>query len=255
MRSLEGKTVIVTGGGRGIGRAICEKFASEGAVVWIADLVSKDAQSCAESIQDGGGIANSIQVDVSDEVSVRAMAEQIAQESGIIDVLVNNAGIGLAKSVFDTTVEEWDRLMAIDVRGIFLCCKHVVPHMMRTGRGGTVINMGSCAGQIGVALQSAYSAAKGAVNQFTKSLALELGPQNIRVCAIAPGVVDTDLVKKLEKGYDEVGFDLLASVEERQMGGLLLPEDIANMAAFLASEEARGVHGAIVPIDAGVCAS
>lgn len=254
MKRLEGKLAIVTGGGRGIGRAICKKFAQEGAAVWVADLRLESAISCAESICAEGGNANPIQVDVADDASVRAMVEQIAvQESGGIDVLVNNAGIGMVKTLFDTTVEDWDRVMAINVRGIFLCCKHVVPYMLSAGRG-TIINMGSCTGQIGAPLQAAYCAAKGAVNQFTKSLALELGPRNIRICAVAPGVADTDMIKSHQQEYGKFDFDMLASVEERQLGGLLRPEDIANMVAFLASEEGRGVHGSVVPVDAGVCA-
>ncbi len=253
MNRLPGKTAIVTGGGQGIGRAIGETFAREGATVWIADFYPERAAAAVDAIKSAGGTAYADQVDVSKEPSVKAMIERAATKLGRIDVLVNNAGVELLKAIEDITVEEFDFLMSVNVRGVFLCSKHVIPHMKKAGKG-CIVNMGSSAGYIGAPFQTAYCASKGAVHQFTKALAVECTSANIRVNAIAPGGVQTNMLDYLKEEFAKKGVDINA-FSNMQLGGWATPADIAAMALFLASDESRQVHGAALLIDGGLTAS
>lgn len=253
MKRLENKTAIVTGGGQGIGRAIARTFAKQGAVVFIPDYFKERAEETAKLIQAEGGTAYGDQCDVTDEASVQAMISRTIEKMGKIDVLVNNAGIELYKSIEDISVAEWDRVMAVNVRGIFLCCKYALPHMKKAGKGN-IINMGSTAGYIGAPAQTVYCASKGAVHQFTKALALECGPAGIKVNAIAPGGVNTPMLDYLAEENEKKGIDVKAWVAGAQFGGILQPEDVAGMALFLASDESRTVHGAALLIDGGFTA-
>lgn len=253
MRRLEGKTSIVTGGGQGIGRAISEAFAREGAAVWVADFFPERAQQTCEAIQKEGGEAFADRVDVADEKSVQEMVTRASTKLRRLDTLVNNAGVELLKAMEDITVEEWDRLMAVNVRGVFLCCKHVIPHMKKQGKGN-IINMGSSAGYIGAPFQTLYCASKGAVHQFTKALALECTAANIKVNAIAPGGVATAMLDYLAEEFAKKGIDV-KSFTNQQFGGVQLPKDIADVAVFLASDESRTVHGAALLVDGGLCAA
>ncbi|MFQ5814277.1 MAG: SDR family NAD(P)-dependent oxidoreductase, partial [Anaerolineae bacterium] len=253
MKRLEGKTAIVTGGGQGIGRAIAEAFAREGAAVWVPDLFLDRAKETCSAIQLGGGVAHPDQCDVTQEGSVKAMIGRAVGQLGRIDILVNNAGIELLKNIEEITVEEWDRVMAVNVRGVFLCSKHVLPHMKKEGKGN-IINMGSSAGYIGAPFQTVYCASKGAVHQFTKALALESTPSNIKVNAIAPGGVATSMLDYLTEEFGKKGVDINSFLNQ-QFGGVQQPEDIAAVAVFLASDESRVVHGAALLVDGGLCAS
>ncbi len=253
MNRLQGKTAIVTGGGQGIGRAISLKFASEGAAVWVADIFPERAQATAEAIRSAKGSAYSGHVDVTQETSVKAMVDAAAQQLGHVDILVNNAGIELLKGVTEITTEEWDRVMAVNVRGVFLCTKHVLRHMKKAGKGN-IINMGSSAGYIGAPYQTVYCASKGAVHQFTKALAVELTSSGIKVNAIAPGGVATSMLKYLEEEFGKKGVDIRMFLNQ-QFGGVQQPEDIADTALFLASDESRTVHGSALLVDGGLCAS
>ncbi len=253
MNRLEGKTAIVTGGGQGIGRAISESFAREGATVWIPDFYLERAKATAEAITATGGRACADQVDVTDEESVKQMIERATRSMGRIDVLVNNAGVDILKSIEDMTVKEFDFLFAVNVRGVFLCSKYALPHMKKAGKG-CIVNMGSSAGYIGAPFQTAYCASKGAVHQFTKALAVECTSSNIRVNAIAPGGVKTNMLEYLSTEFSKKGIDI-AAFSNMQLGGWATPEDIAAMALFLASDESRQVHGAALQIDGGLTAS
>lgn len=253
MKRLEGKTAIVTGAGQGIGRAIALAFAKEGAAVWVADLFEERAQQTCALIHECGGTGFPDKVDVADEESVKGMVSRALGKLQRIDVLVNNAGVELLKAMEDITAEEWDRLMAVNVRGVFFCCKHVVPHMKRQGKGN-IINMGSSAGYIGAPFQTLYCASKGAVHQFTKALALECTPANVKVNAIAPGGVATPMLDYLAEEFARKGIDV-RSFTDRQFGGVQRPEDIADMAVFLASDESRAVHGTALLVDGGLCAA
>jgi NAD(P)-dependent dehydrogenase (short-subunit alcohol dehydrogenase family) len=253
VKRLEGKTAIVTGGGQGIGRAISETFAREGAIVWIPDFFPDRAKATAEAIQSSGGNAYADQVDVTKEDSVKAMIDRAVAKLGRIDVLVNNAGVDILKAIEEMTVQEFDSLFAVNVRGVFLCCKHVIPHMKKAGKG-CIVNMGSSAGYIGAPFQTAYCASKGAVHQFTKALAVECTSANIRVNAIAPGGVKTSMLDYLSAEFAKKGVDINA-FSNMQLGGWAEPADIAAMALFLASDESRQVHGAALQIDGGLTAA
>ena len=254
MKRLENKTAIVTGGGSGIGRAIATTFARHGAVVYIPDYLEETAEETAGLIQSDGGVAYASRCDVSDEASVQAMVASAMEKMGTIDILVNNAGVELHKSIEETSVEEWDRVVAVNVRGTFLCCKYTIPHMKHVGKGN-ILNMGSTGGYIAAPFQTVYCATKGAVHQFTKALALECGAEGIRVNAIAPGGVDTPMLDYLEASNKEKGVDdLKTRVSEVQMGGLIQPQDIADLALFLASDESKTIHGSAVLIDGGYTA-
>jgi NAD(P)-dependent dehydrogenase (short-subunit alcohol dehydrogenase family) len=253
MKRLEGKATIVTGGGQGIGRAIARKFASHGAVVWVPDYFKERAEATAALIQSEGGKAYADQCDVTDEASVQAMIGRAVGKMGRLDVLVNNAGVELLKSIEEITVAEWDRVMAVNVRGVFLCCKHALPYFKKAGKGN-IINMGSSAGYIGAPFQTVYCASKGAVHQFTKALALECGGAGVKVNAIAPGGVNTAMLDYLDAEFRKKGIEVKSFIQN-QFGGMQQPEDIADMAVFLASDESRVVHGAALLIDGGLTAS
>jgi cyclopentanol dehydrogenase len=253
VKRLEGKNAIVTGGGQGIGRAICETFAREGATVWVPDFFADRAKATADAINAAGGKAHADQVDVTREDSVKGMLDRAISKLGRIDVFVNNAGVDILKSLEEMTVEDFDRLMAVNVRGVFLCCKHIIPHFKKNGKGN-IINMGSSAGYIGAPFQTVYCASKGAVHQLTKALAVELTQVNIRVNAIAPGGVKTAMLDYLADEFNRKGVDIM-SFGDHHMGGWARPEDIANMALYLASDESRCVHGTALLIDGGLTAA
>ncbi len=254
MKRLEGKTAIVTGGGQGIGRAIATAFAKEGATVFIPDYFKERADEVANIIKEKGGIAYSDQCDVSDDASVKGMIDRAIKAMGRIDILVNNAGVELYKAIEDISVAEWDRLMGVNVRGLFLCSKHALPHMKSAGKGN-IINLGSNGGYIGAPMQTAYCASKGAVHQFTKALALECGPAGIKVNAIAPGGVATPMLDYLFNENEKRGIDAKAWVEGTQFGGILKPEDVAHTAVFLASDESGHIHGSALLVDGGMTAA
>lgn len=254
MKRLENKTAVITGAGQGIGRAIALTFAKHGAKVFVSDYFKERADDTAKAIQSDGGVAFADFCDVSVEASVKTMISQAIEKMGSIDILVNNAGIEIYKSVEDMTVDEWDRLMAVNVRGVFLCCKHAVPHMKKAGKGN-IINMGSTGGYNGAPFQTAYCGSKGAVHQITKCLALECGSSGIKVNAIAPGGVNTPMLDYLAQESLKKGLDIKTLVATMQFGGAQQPQDIADMALFLASDESKTVHGAALLIDGGLSAS
>ncbi len=253
MKRLEGKTAIVTGGGQGIGRAISETFAREGATVWVPDFYPERAKATVDAITAAGGTAYADHVDVTKEESVKGMIDRAMAKMGRIDVLVNNAGVDILKSIEDMTMQEFDMLFAVNVRGLFMCSKYAVPHMKKAGKG-CIVNMGSSAGYIGAPFQTAYCASKGAVHQFTKALAVECTSANIRVNAIAPGGVKTNMLDYLSAEFAKKGVDINA-FSNMQLGGWATPADIAAMALFLASDESRQVHGAALQIDGGLTAA
>jgi NAD(P)-dependent dehydrogenase (short-subunit alcohol dehydrogenase family) len=250
MRRLEGKVCVITGAGGGMGREAALLFSEEGAQVCVADVDLAAAESTASEARD----AFAHQVDVADEASVKTMMDATAKHYGGIDVLYNNAGIspGDDASVLDTSVEAWERVQAVNTKGVFLCCKHGIPHLQRRG-GGSVINVASFVAILGAATsQISYTASKGAVLSMTRELAVQFARENIRVNALCPGPVETPLLLSI------FGDDP-AALERRRahwpMGRLAKPREIVNGALFLASDESSYVTGSTFLVDGGLTAA
>jgi NAD(P)-dependent dehydrogenase (short-subunit alcohol dehydrogenase family) len=250
MGRLDGKVCVITGAGGGMGREAALLFSEEGAQVCVADVNLEAAESTASEARD----AFPQQVDVADEASVKAMMSATAERFGGIDVLYNNAGISPNDdaSVLDTSVEAWDRVQAVNTKGVFLCCKHGIPHLQQRG-GGSVINVASFVAILGAATsQISYTASKGAVLSMTRELAVQFARENIRVNALCPGPVETPLLLSI------FGDDP-AALERRRthwpMGRLAKPREIVNGALFLASDESSYVTGSTFLVDGGLTAA
>jgi len=242
---LEGKTALVTGAGSGIGKCISETYAREGARVAVVDLNADAAKAAARSI---GNTAIALRCDVTKKDDVDSAVAETLSAFGKLDVLVNNAGAThVNKPMLEIGEEEFDRIYAVNVKGVFLGCQAVVPHFRKAG-GGVIINIGSTAGLRPRPGLSAYNATKGAVHILTKTLAVELAPDHIRVCAIAPVATDTPLLPSFLGPAPGQREKFIATVP---LGRLAKPEDIANAALFLASADAQFVTGNIVEVDGG----
>lgn len=232
MGRLAGRTAIVTGGTRGIGRGIAEAFASEGADVAIADIASGDqAQPVLEAIRRAGRNALYIQTDVADEQQVRAMVDTALKTFGHIDILVNNAGIFTQSLVEDLSVADWDRVLNVNLRGMFLCTRFVLPHMLDQG-WGRIINIASQLGYLGGREVAHYCASKGGVIAFTKALAREVATRNVLVNGIAPGPILTDLLASETEEWKA------AKLAELPIGRFGEVREVAPTAVFLASDDA-----------------
>jgi NAD(P)-dependent dehydrogenase (short-subunit alcohol dehydrogenase family) len=249
---LQNKVALVTGAGAGIGRAIAETFAREGAKVVVNDLNADTAKAVVDGINKAGGTAASVQADVSKEADAVKIVKFTVDTYGSLDILVNNAGIELIKPTHELTEQDWDSVMNVNLKGCFLVSKHGVIQMLAQG-GGSIINMASAAGLIGFPLLASYCATKGGVVQLTKSMALEYRPANVRVNAICPSLIETDLGDRFVESYKAAGIpaeELLMSMQGR-MGTV---EDVAGAALFLASDDASFVNGVTLPVDGGACA-
>jgi 2-hydroxycyclohexanecarboxyl-CoA dehydrogenase len=245
MGGLNDKIAIVTGGGQGIGRAIAEKLAGEGATVVVADLAGQNANQTAEGLT--GAVA--MGVDVTDRQGVQAMADQVMQLFGRVDVLVNNAGWDKASPFVDSEPDDWDRAIAVNLYGVLHTCKAVLPIMAAQG-SGAVVNLGSDAGRVGSSGEAVYSAAKGGVIAFTKSLAREMARHQIRVNCVCPGPTDTALFASF--AGPKLREALTKAIPFRRLGQ---PADVANVVAFLASDEAAFVTGQTVSVSGGLTMS
>ena len=242
---LEGRTALVTGAGSGIGKCIAETYAREGARVALADINGDAAKSAARAI---GNNAIAFRCDVSKKADISGVIAETVGAFGALDILVNNAGAThLNKPLLEIDEPEYDRIFAVNVKGVFLACQAVVPVFRERG-GGVIINIGSTAGLRPRPGLSAYNATKGAVHILTKSLAVELAPDRIRVCAIAPVATETPLLPSFLGPAQGMREKFIATVP---MGRLALPGDIANAALFLASSEAEFMTGNIMEVDGG----
>jgi NAD(P)-dependent dehydrogenase (short-subunit alcohol dehydrogenase family) len=248
---LEGRVAIVTGGASGIGRASAELFAREGARVVVSDVQEDLGNEIVERIRAGGGDAVFVRADVSSEADVRAMVNAAVGRYGRLDVLFNNAGIEgeMGVPTAELSLEIWNRIVAINLTGVFLGCRYAIPEMLRGG-GGAIINNASVAGLVGFAGIPAYAASKGGVVQLTRTTALEYAQQNIRVNCLCPGVIDTPMVRRAAPNEEAIG----GFREFEPVGRLGRPEEVAALALFLASDEASFITGAIIPVDGGFVA-
>ena len=252
MGRLDGKVCVITGAGGGMGRDAAELFTQEGAKVCAADVNLDAAKETASLCAEGTAFAH--QVDVADEASVAAMMIATKDHFGGIDVLYNNAGISPADdaSVLDTTTEAWDRVQAVNTKGVFLCCKHGIPHLLERG-GGSVINVASFVALVGAATsQISYTASKGAVLSMSRELAVEFARRGVRVNALCPGPVETPMLMRL---FDETPGALERRLVHLPMGRLAQAKEIAYGALFLASDESSYVNGSTFLVDGGLAAA
>ena len=253
MERLAGKRTIVTGAANGIGRAIALRLAAEGARVALADVDEDAAAKVAAEVGDAGGEALVQKTDVTRDGDVGVLVERTVSEWGGLDVMVNNAGIGVAGTAVTTTEEEYEKVMDVCVRGTFLGMKHAIPAIKDSG-GGSVVNMSSVAALIGLTDRAVYSATKGAILAMTRASAIDHVEEGVRVNCVAPGTVDTPWVARITEGYDDPE-EARAKMRARQPHGRLVsPEEIAAMAAYLASDEALSCIGACMIVDGGVTA-
>ncbi|QOR71060.1 SDR family oxidoreductase [Ruania alkalisoli] len=250
MNDLTGKTAIVTGGAGGIGSATARAFAAAGAQVAVVDLDGEAAQAVADAIVADGGRALAIEADVSDEAAVTALVDRVQVELGGIDVLFNNAGIIRRTTATELDADTWDLVMAVNVRSIFLLCKYVVPVMAAAG-GGSIVNTGSGWGLKGGGRALSYCASKGAVVNMTRALAIDHGPQGIRVNSINPGDVDTGMLPDEARQLGQDPAEFLAESVDRPLGRMGQPEEIAAAVVWLASDAASYVTGAALVADGG----
>ena len=253
---LKDKVALITGAASGIGRSTSLLFGREGAKVMCADVNGEGADRVARQIADTGGEAASVKVDVSQEVEVQAMVRETMERWGRIDTLYNNAGIGTGGPVTQVQEEEWDRTIDINLKGVFLGCKHAIPEMLKQG-GGVIVNTASDAGLRGTAWLSSYCASKGGVVLLTKSLAVEWAQQGIRVNCVCPGVIRTPIVDPfIERGRGlfgdspEEAWERLAQLHP--IGRVGEPEEVARAVMFLASDEASFITGVALPVDGGL---
>jgi NAD(P)-dependent dehydrogenase (short-subunit alcohol dehydrogenase family) len=242
------KVVIVTGARSGIGLATAIRFANEGAKVVVADV--RDARQEVGEMAKRRSEALFIQADVSIESQVAALLEKAVAAFGRVDVLVNNAGMELAKTVTDTTEAEWERLMNVNLKGVFLCSKATIPVMQRGG-GGVIVNVASELGLVGGSEIAAYAASKGGVVQLTKAMAIDHIGDGIRVNCVAPGPVSTPLLEQIIESSSNPEEERKGIVGKTLLKRLARPEEIANVIVFLASDEASYMTGAIVSVDGG----
>jgi acetoin reductase-like protein len=253
---MQGKVAIVTGAARGIGRAIAERYAREGAVCAVADIDLEGARRTAEALRGVGAEAFAVGLDVTSRDSIRSMVDTVVTKAGGIDVLVNNAGVVEVQPIFEIDEPAWDRVFGVNVKGLFFALQAAARHMVERGKGGKIINLASEAGQRADPHVIAYSATKAAVISITKTAALALIPHGINVNAISPGVVDTPMWVEVDRLFGKwkgkaVGETKREVEKEVPFGRFGKPEDLAGVAVFLATSDSDYMLGQTVNVDGG----
>lgn len=249
-RRFEGRTAVVTGAGSGIGRATAVRLASEGASVACLDVQTGELEATAEALAVLGGRAVAYPCDVTDEAAVQRTVDRVADELGRPSVLCNVAGVGGFFHTADMPLHRWERMLAVNLTGPFLMCRAVIPHMLHP-HGGAIVNVASNTGLMGAAYAAAYCASKGGLVMFTRALAIEFADRGIRVNAVAPGGVQTPMLKEfsLPEGADPKHIHRLMS-----RMGFCSPDQVAAAICFLASEESAYTTGSVLPVDGGLTA-
>ncbi|GLY68812.1 SDR family NAD(P)-dependent oxidoreductase [Amycolatopsis taiwanensis] len=248
MGKLQDKIIIVTGAGQGIGRGIAEKLAAEGATVVVTDINETTATQTADAL---GGDAIGVRTDVTSRDSVNAMVEQVRTRFGRIDVLVNNAGWDKAGPFVESDPDDWDRVVQINLYGVLNTCRAVLP-IMAGQKSGSVVNIASDAGRVGSSGEAVYSAAKGGIIAFTKSIAREMARSQVNANAVCPGPTDTALFASIGGDNPKLREALTKAIPFRR---LAQPSDLANVVAFLASDEATYITGQTVSVSGGLTMS
>ncbi len=252
MGRLDGKIALITGAGTGIGRATARAMAAEGAKIVVAEINAASGEQTAHIVTQAGGACIAVTTDVTREDSVQAAIETAVREFGGLHILHNNAGgsTPVDSTVVDVPLEEFWRAIRLDLFGTFLGCRFGIPRIIASG-GGSVINMASNVALMGIQGRDCYTAAKGGIAAITRSMAVEFAPQKVRVNAIAPSATMTDRVR----GRLEAGNPRVSRMAAQHLVGLIEPEDIANMAVFLGSEESRMITGHVYAVDSGITIS
>jgi NAD(P)-dependent dehydrogenase (short-subunit alcohol dehydrogenase family) len=254
MARVEGKVAVVTGGALGLGKATCQVLAKEGATVAVTDILPEEGQQLTKEMESSGGDARFWALDTSSEDQVKQVFSEIRHTFGKIDVLVNNAGIaGANKPTHELTLEEWERVMAVNVQGVFLCTKHVIPYMREAG-GGSIINLSSIYGIVGAPDSPPYHASKGAVRLMTKTDALLYARDKIRVNSVHPGFIWTPMVENFLRSQGDLEAGRRQLDRLHPIGHVGEPDDIAYGVLYLASDEAKFVTGSELVIDGGYTA-
>jgi len=248
------RVVLVTGGAGGIGRAVAERFLERGDLVTLADLSGERLLEVVADLAAHRDRVDAVQVDVREVAECRRMVEETVERRSRLDVLVNCAGVWVEGPTAETTEEEWDRTIDVNLKGTFFACRFAIPHLERTE--GCIVNLSSDAGLVGTAETAVYCASKGGVSLLTKSLALELAPKGVRVNAVCPNDVDTPMLAGQARDYGggdpQAYLDaLLAKYPQRERARFIRPEEVAALIVYLASPEAAPITGACVPIDFG----
>jgi meso-butanediol dehydrogenase / (S,S)-butanediol dehydrogenase / diacetyl reductase len=250
---LSGKVALITGGGTGIGRAIALAFAREGAKVAVAGRRKEKLEETLREVEKLGGQGLAIVCDVAKAKDGERAVKETAKAFGQLNVLVNNAGVLHAATIEGTSEDQWDNLMTINLKGPFLMCKAALPEFRKAG-GGTIVNVGSVLGLVAMKDRAAYCASKGGVSLLTKAIALDHAHENVRSNCICPSIVETELVRGLFAASEEGKALRRARIGSIPLGRMGRPEDVAEMAVFLASEESSWLTGAAVPLDGGLTA-